>query len=146
MDYAKETSVPVMQTKNEIETLVAKWKADAFFVASEPERAIIGFRLQSRNIRFTLPLPAPMDDAPERGRRRRDQELRSRWRRLLLVIKAKFESIESEIETLEEAFLAHIQMANGRTVMEEIREPLALNYSGQNVPLLMGPRETGGER
>ncbi len=51
-----------------------------------------------------------------------------RGRALLLVIKAKLESVESGIETLEQAFLAHVVMANGQTVYERISEGIALEY------------------
>ena len=57
-----------------------------------------------------------------------DQAKRQRGRALLLVIKAKLESVESGIETLEQAFLAHVVMADGKTVHERIAEPIALEY------------------
>ena len=44
------------------------------------------------------------------------EEVRRRWRALLLVIKAKLESVESGIETFEEAFASQIVLANGQTV------------------------------
>lgn len=126
MAFAQRTKVPIAKTRIEIEDLVTRAGATHFATFNEPEQAMIAFRMKDRNIRFKLPLPKKLND----------QAQRSRWRALLLVIKAKLESVEGGIETLEEAFLAHIVTPGGRTVMEQIKEPLALQYSGQNVPLL----------
>ncbi len=62
---------------------------------------------------------------------------RQKWRALLLVIKAKLESVESEIETLEQAFYANIVLPSGLTVYEETRENVALAYSGGKVQALL---------
>lgn len=113
----------------------------------------IRFFMGDRMIRFILPMPT-IDDAPEYdGRRRRlmkaqrmtkvNQMKRQRGRALMLVIKAKLESIESGIETLEQAFLANIVMADGATVFDRVQEPIALEYrTGKVAPafLLEGPK------
>lgn len=126
MTYAARTTVPIDKTRLEIEKTMVRYGATHFATFSEPERAMIAFRMKDRNVRFNLPLPTRMSD----------QDKRSRWRALLLVIKAKLESVDSKIETFEEAFLPHIVMTDGRTVYESIKEPIALTYSGQYVPLL----------
>lgn len=128
MAFAEYTKVPVDKTRSDIEQMMTKAGATHFASFLEPGKAMIGFRLKDRNIRFDLPLPAKISD----------QQRRSKWRALMLVIKAKVESFESGIETFEEAFLAHIVVGGtgGRTVYEEIKEPLALGYEGKDVPLL----------
>jgi len=47
-----------------------------------------------------------------------DQELRQRWRALLLVVKAKLEAVECGISTLEQEFLAFIVLPGDQTVGE----------------------------
>lgn len=128
MAFAEYTKVPIDKTRADIERMMVKAGATHFASFLEPGKAMIGFRLKDRNIRFDLPLPAKLSD----------QQRRSKWRALMLVIKAKVESFESWIETFEEAFLAHIVVGGtgGRTVYEEIKEPLALGYEGKDVPLL----------
>lgn len=55
-------------------------------------------------------------------------------------IKAKLESIESGIETFEDAFLAHIMMPDGATVGEHAKPMIARSYeSGTMQPLLPAP-------
>lgn len=66
---------------------------------------------------------------------------RSRWRALFLCIKAKLESIESGIETFEDAFLAHIQMPDGQSVSDHVRPRIASAYeTGSMQPLLPAPK------
>ncbi|WP_210205670.1 hypothetical protein [Pseudaminobacter salicylatoxidans] len=70
-----------------------------------------------------------------------EQACRSRWRALYLCIKAKLESIDSGIETFEDAFLAHIQMPDGHSVSEHVLPRIAAAYAGEPLqPLLPAPK------
>jgi hypothetical protein len=139
VSYAEKTDVPVSKTQGEIRTMVNKAGALSFAIFEERERVHMAFELQERRVRFTIPMPPPAK-AGDRYSKARDQAVRSGWRALMLVIKAKLESVASKIETFDEAFLAHIQRPNGRTVMEEIRENNLLFYKAADVPLLPSPR------
>lgn len=97
-------------------------------------------RRQGRHIKFTLPLP-DKDDArfkervqglayghkkrvpltPEQSAKVYEQETRTRFRALVLCIKAKLESVESGIESFEEAFLAHIVLPDKSLVGDRVR-------------------------
>lgn len=121
--YAHGTTVSPERSRQEIEQTVRRYKAARFLYAEGEGFAAIGFELERRNIRILLPLPGQDDQAfatrRVRGRRsanatevqRRhawEKETRRRWRALALAIKAKLEAVESGIETVEEAFLAHM--------------------------------------
>lgn len=152
MAYAQSTSVSVSKTKGEIDGLLRKHRASGFGVFEEQTRAMLVFEMASRRIVFHLPLPNQMDKKfilTGRGQRRTaeasmaawEQACRSRWRALFLCIKAKLESIESGIETFEDAFLAHIQMPDGSLVSENVRPQLALAYKNNAMqPLLPAPK------
>jgi len=56
---------------------------------------------------------------------------------MLLVIKAKFESVESGVETFEQAFLANVVTSSRLTVYERIAEDLAVEYQTGAVRSLM---------
>jgi hypothetical protein len=132
--YARRTTVPIEQTKTEIERTLKRYGASSFAYFSETKRASVMFEASHRRIRFDLPLP-PGEDAKEAKLRR------SKWRALLLCIKAKLESVESEIETFEEAFMAHVIMPDGRTVAEHAIPRIAAAYENNEVgPLLPGPK------
>jgi hypothetical protein len=107
MRYAEKTVVSVEKSRIEIERILSRYHADQFATAidNDAHRAMIRFRCQGRVIRFEMELP-----------QQSEQRLRTRWRALCLTIKAKLESVESKIETFEEAFLAHVVMPDGRTV------------------------------
>lgn len=66
----------------------------------------------------------PPDVSPER----------QRWRALLLVIKAKLESVENAIETFEESFLGQIVMPNDQTVATIIRPQIGEAYKTGKMP------------
>jgi hypothetical protein len=112
MAYAKYTKVPVERTKAEIEFTLARYGADRFAYFNEAARAIIVFEIQNRRVRFDLPFEK--DGTSESAQRHR----RERWRALLLCIKAKLESVASNIESFEEAFLAHVVLPDGKTVYQ----------------------------
>jgi hypothetical protein len=135
MAYAEHTKVPVSRTKIEIEHTVTRYGATAFGTFSEKDRAVIVFAAASRRVRFDLPLPQMKSaEATEREHRRR-------WRALLLCLKAKLESVESRIETFEEAFLSHIVLPDNTTVGDNISPAIDEAYkSGRIPPLLPGPR------
>ena len=140
MTYAATTKVNVDQTRTEIERTLTRYGADRFAYFSEAGRAIIIFEAHQRRLKFDLPLVAPKPGENEASRKTREQATRSRWRALLLCIKAKLEAVESKIETFEEAFLSHVVMPDGRTVAEHTIPAIAKSYDhGSMVPLLPAP-------
>ena len=73
-----------------------------------------------------------------------DQRRRTIWRNIDQVVRGKLAGVDMEIETVEEAFLAHVVMPDGRTVYEAAREAVALAYdTGKVQPLLPAPGRSG---
>lgn len=145
--YAKDTSVSVSTSKAEIERILERYGADQFMSGWSAEQAVIAFTMERRQIRFVLPMPDKEDKRfthHSRGRRTAEaalkeweQACRQRWRALALVIKAKLEAVESGISILEDEFLSHIVMPNGRTVGEEIRPKIEAAYAGKGMQQLL---------
>lgn len=134
MVYAADTKVEIDKTRLEIERMIHKYGATGFAYFTRENGATIMFEARDRRIRFDMSLP-PL------GKGGSDQPRRARWRALLLVIKAKLESVESGIETFEEAFLAHVVTPGGATVYQRVQEQLEDVYREDRVgPLLIeGP-------
>jgi hypothetical protein len=89
--------------------------------------------MSERRVLFKIRLPEGATDRDERTRR-------EKWRALLLSIKAKLVSVESGIETFEEAFMAHVVMPDGSTVSEHVKPRIETAYKEQKMlPLLPGP-------
>lgn len=125
--YAQGTTVGVDVTQQEISSTLRRYGADGVVVGWEGRRAILRFRFGRRVMRFDLVLPAPDDPAFARtpsGRARRsaaeakaayEAEVRRVWRVLLMVIKAKLEVVQLGLTTVEEEFLAYLELPDGTT-------------------------------
>lgn len=138
MSYAENTSVSVERSIADIITLVKRAGASQIGQMDDDAFYAIQFTLADRMIRFRLPWPK-LDAMPTHNGRHQaltraqrldklEQVKRSKARALLLVIKAKLESVESGIETMEQAFLANVVLHGGQTVYDRIAEPIALEY------------------
>lgn len=150
--YATETAVPAEKSRAEIEKLLLRYGADQFMYGIKPEAAVIAFRASGRHIRFVLPFPNPSERrfthvkysrhydrprSPEGARSAWEQEVRSRWRALALVIKAKLEAVESGIAEFEDEFMAHVVLPNGQTMSEHARPLIARAYESGSMPPLL---------
>lgn len=160
MGYAANTEVPVDRTKYEIEQLLIKYGAKAFQSGWAEGQAIIAFQLESYTMKFILPIPSPTDKRfHEKVIRRRgkvkltesqairlhEQEVRRRWRALLLVVKAKLEAIASGISTLVNEFMAFIVIPSGETLGDWIYANALGAIQGGQMPRMLttspaGPR------
>lgn len=132
--YAQETAVPVAKSRAEIEAILVRYGAGQFIVGwSGSSEVMIGFELHHRRMKFVLPLPEKSGKAfttrqrygrvvavrPDVTEQLWEQACRQRWRALALVIKAKLEAVSCGITTVEEEFLSHIIMPNGKTIGEQ---------------------------
>lgn len=157
MAYAKGTEVSVQGSVDEIRKTVRRFGADRFQLLEADDMAAIGFTAQERHVRFRMALPDRKDKrftqarinqhggtqlrAHEAAEKLWLQACAEKWRALAAVVKAKLVAVEAGISTFEEEFLAHVVMPSGRTLYEEVREPIKQAYlSGEVRPLLEGPR------
>lgn len=150
--FANATKVPIEKTRGEIESMLRRYKADAFMYATNHAdgASVIEFVAHGRKIRFSLPMPKPDEKQfryDGRGKARspvliteaHQQACRQRWRALRLSIQAKLEAVECKISHFEDEFLANIvDPSTGKTVSEVVRPSLALNYQGKPGALMLG--------
>lgn len=148
MAYAINTTVSVEKTRGEIEKLLARHNCQKFLagVDHEAHRAMIQFQAHNRIVKFEITLPAAADPKYKKRDRRGyipspslvarmvEQDERTRWRALLLVIKAKLEAVESGIAAFEDEFLAHVLLPNQQTVAEYIGPAVAAAYESGRMP------------
>ncbi len=149
--YAEGTTVQPEKSEMEIKALLRKHKADQVMSGSDEAtgRVLIGFAMKGRRIRVSVGLPPLTDPMFNRWRfdaagrvRARDAEIRRLWRALLLTIKARFEVVESGIETFESAWLAHIVMPDGSTVADNAIPALEAMYRTGRMPdMFLGVRQ-----
>lgn len=148
MAYAETTKVPLEQSIAEIIGMVRKAGAESVGQMQDRDRYVIIFRLANRQMRFSVPMVTEYTGPARSGNGRTidqaawiEQRNRQKGRALMLVVKAKIESVESGVETFEEAFLANIVLADGVTVYERMAQPIAVEYdTGKVQPLMIeGP-------
>ena len=151
--YAERTDVSVERSKGDLERLLTAHGATGFMYAVQEGQAVIVFEARSRRVRFDLPLPAMKDEAvrySHGGARERSaqaarealaQVTRARWRALVLVVKAKLESVQLGITGFEEEFLAQTVLPDGQTAGQWMLPQIAAAYdSGRMPPMLPGPK------
>jgi hypothetical protein len=152
MAYAEATTVAVERSVAEIATLVRRNAGSQIAQLDDDDRYVIAFTMADRQVRFTVmfdPLAHKRFATDGRGsardaagrRKQWEQHRRQRMRAMLLVIRAKFESVDSGVETFEQAFLANVVMSTGETVYDRIAAPIAAEYqTGAPQLMLTGPR------
>lgn len=130
--YASSTDVSSDKSQQEIQRTLRRYGASQFAMGWTNSRAMIGFVISDRQVRFLLPMPDPQDrqftHTPSKGLRRSaaqqeaeyEQAVRQRWRALNLVIKAKLEAVEAGIVDFDTEFLGQIVLPNGATVAETV--------------------------
>lgn len=138
------------RTRGAIEVLLTSFHATTVGVVSHaaPPQAIVVFKIDAWSVRLTVPLQtaAEVSDGIKRKRgdekaaqRRLEQAHRERWRALYLALKAKLVSVETGVETFEEAFLPHLVLAGGSTIFEHLRGQLGSGSVLSDAPLQLGP-------
>lgn len=157
MAYAKSTTVDPSTTKGDIERTLRRYGATSFVSGwdADSNLAMIGFSVEGRQVRFVMPMPNPDDreftHTPERGTPRSkaqatkefEQAIRSRWRSLYLVIKAKLEAVDTGLVTFESEFAMHMLLPGGGTVADHVLPEIERAYrTGTVRPMLaLGPGE-----
>ncbi|WP_114906855.1 hypothetical protein [Ornithinimicrobium murale] len=146
--YAANTKVDSGSTRTAIEKTITRYGASSFAYGWDGTRAVIGFHMNNRQVRFVVPMPDRNDTeftrtptdlvrSPAAATRAFEQATRQRWRALLLVLKAKLEAVESGIVTFEEEFGQYVVLPDNRTVAEHTTPAIEAAYAtGKIRPLL----------
>lgn len=152
--YAAKTTVPVENSRVEIERTLTRYGAESFVYGWDQRGALVEFGHQGRRIRFILPLPDKTSKdfteytrgtalktthrrTPEAAQKEWEQACRQRWRALALAIKAKLEAVEAGISEFEDEFLANIVLPDGSTVGAFVRPQVAIAYANGSMPALL---------
>jgi hypothetical protein len=146
--YANTTEVGADRSRNEIERTLQRYGARQFMYGWDENRAVLGFVVGNRQVRFVLPLPDREDPEFSRtptGRVRSatatadayEQAVRQRWRALALVIHAKLEAVDTRIVDFDSEFLAHLVLPSGETVGDAVGPGLAEAYRTGKTPALL---------
>jgi len=149
--YAEGTEVAVEKSQAELKRLIERYGARKVLTFDDQDEGVsaLQFQIRDRQVLLRLRFPAESEfrlDA--RGRLRTDNarynawdaERRRLWRSLVMVVKAKLESVESGIETFDEAFLPHLVMEGGGTIGDRVLAELPRALASGFLPALAAGR------
>lgn len=139
--YAENTTVSVEKTKLDLDRLLAAHGAKSRAMGTDDDAgaAWVLFELSGLKVKLAIPLPKISERAfthkpprsrwsssqrcsDEKTRKRWEQACRSRWRCILLLVKAKLEAIKLGNTTVEREFLPDLMTASGSTLLEALRQ------------------------
>lgn len=136
--YAEGTKVPVARSRAEIQRLIERYGATEFAFGVTQERTMFQFTMKGYRARFEVPLPKK--DRYESDAKF-EQRTRQRWRAMVLVLKAKLESVENNIERFDEAFMPYLVLPDSSTVGDRVLPDIQQALEGGELPpLLPAPR------
>lgn len=148
--YAEGTDVPIERSRVELETLLRNHGAWQITIGwdYDAQRGAVVFRLRDRFVRLTVQVPPRTAFAKDdKGKPRTAEQVtrlvhaeeRRKWRAMLLLCKAKLETISGGDSTFEREFLADILLGDGSTVGDIAPAQIAEAYaSGAPTMRLLG--------
>lgn len=143
--YAEGTDVPVENSKAEIERTLRRYGVDQMAMPLDFTTGAgqVMFRKSGRWYKFTVEVPPASEfrkdpagrQRPKGGAERaRENELKRRWRVLVLQIKAKCEAAESGMSTFEAEFFTSTLLPNQKTAGEHFAPAIEQAYESGKVP------------
>jgi hypothetical protein len=155
----ESTSVPVERSQGEIRKLLTGHGVERLGFGEERDEtgqrwAAVSFSYSARSVRMRVPLKIVDEKTvlvkAQRARSKTrneirnvlyEQEERRIWRVLAWNLKARLVAVQEDVETFEEAFLAHlVNPATNRTIYQELSEEGTVALP---IPLLALPERTG---
>jgi hypothetical protein len=130
--FAEGTTVDAAKSRQAIDNLLSQYGCGQRAIAHDDAsmRAIVTFRFKDRFLKLEVKLKPPPRKDPK-------QFEREAWRRMLLLLKAKFEAIAEGSSTFEGEFLAAVMLPDGRTVADEVRGAIEQAYTTGQVSRLL---------
>jgi hypothetical protein len=147
--YAAGTDVPTDRSIAEVRRILRNYGATGFVFAEDETRAVIGFVMRDRQVRFALPMPDPKDreftHTPLKQEKRTpagaaaeyEKAVRQAYRVFVVVIKAKLAAVQSKLISFDDEFLAFLVLPGGQTVGDVTRPGIAEAYTTGQVPALL---------
>lgn len=132
--YASTTKVPVIKSRADVEKLCIKYGATSYTCGWHQQGSTVAFEMNGRVVKMDVPLAKASDYRYENQREQADRQM---WRVVLLILKAKFELIETMPDAFEAEFLAYLVLPDGSTVGQETIPKLREAYETGQMPKLL---------
>lgn len=147
--YAKRTTVSVSKSVDELKKLVRIYGGSNFAYVESEEMAAIAFKISNRSIKFKLDFRSQNDrrytHTESKGKERTQKaayelwelDCRQKWRVLVLLVKATFEAVYTDLMDFDAAFMSAIVTNSGKTIAEQILPQLEKVISTGKMPLMI---------
>lgn len=143
--YAEDTDVPVARTKADIEQLLARYGADQYATGWDKETGeeLVSCRLNGRHLRFSVRRPklsafklteGGLKRNPSAQQAAADKHYRAQWRRLRLLLLAKFEAIAEEVTSFDAEMAPYVLLPNNTTVADHLAAQVDAVYRTGQMP------------
>jgi hypothetical protein len=148
--YAQSTKVEVLSSQADILKLLAKFGVEKHAFMNDGDSAAVAFTYGGLNYKISVLTPDPEHEAfryTEAGRARTAeaarsahvQEIRRRWRSLVLLVKAKLVAVDDDISTFEQEWMPYIMTGTGETLFEAMQVQIEkAKQMGGTIPALPG--------
>ena len=155
--FASKTKVPVERTKMEIDALLAKHGATSRGIAVNDTDGTASIGFVRGGLKYRLAVPLPKAEAVRKGdkppgwpkwtderkadwtRAEWEQRCRTRWRSMLLLLKAKFEAVAMHVSSVEKEFMADLVLPDGQTVEASLGAAIHEALGSGKMPTLLLP-------
>lgn len=128
--YAEDTDVPVTKSQGEIRDMLRKAGVGRLAIMDDFDgAATIMFEHGNRAYKLHL--------AADPNAKNQAQDERRRWRVLVLLVKAKVNSVLEGVTTIEREFFADTVMPSGKSLLEEAK-PAIDQAMGARKPMQLG--------
>lgn len=128
--YAKNTSVPVDRSMNQIRMMLQKENADGVAIAETSDKAAVQFVFEQVPYKFVIKYPIINEDEikyTNSGKERTlaqkydqiDKEKRRLWRAMCLYIKAALEAHNNGLVDIKRSMMGNLMLQNGQTLYEK---------------------------
>ncbi len=145
--YAEGTTVSVEKSKAEIEATATRYGATEYAQGWSGDRAVIQFTIQGKRVKIALNLPRQDDEefrydkrgylrTPKARDKTYDDELKRRWRVLLIRLKARLEELDDGTP-VEFALMPFLMLPNGLTLGEALGPEIDRICQTGNLPPLL---------
>lgn len=118
--YAEKTQVPISRSRAHIEAELTKYGIEEYGIGVSRRGTGIIFKCDGKVYKMNVNEPNEKDFDTQQ---KLEQAKRSRWRLLLLCIKAKLNLIQSGQSSFEDEFLAYMALPDGSTVSDFMQQP-----------------------
>jgi hypothetical protein len=146
LNYAKNTTVSIERSRQELEVILRRVGADKVMIGWDGDTTFVAFAINGIPVKQTIIMPPKEEFAQtEQGRDRNEQSklkaweqaCRQRMREHVVLLKAKLIAITLGFRTIKQEFMADICLPSGNTMEQEYGSQIDKAIATGKIPALL---------